>query len=78
MREKEREIKEVEKIAKDLQKKAAEVVLTEKGLKVPVVAVVKNEHHRPREKLSPEILLANSEAHRFALRFQKNVRYNVG
>ena len=60
-----------------MQKKAAEVVLTEKGLKVSVVAVVKNEHHRPREKLSPAILLANSEAHRFALRFQKKVRYNV-
>ena len=62
----------------EVQKKTAEKVLAEKGLNIPVVAVVKTTHHRPREKLSSAILLANSEAHRFALRFQKKVRYNVG
>lgn len=61
----------------EVQKKAAETVLHAAGLYIPVIAVVKNKHHHPREQLSPVILLANSEAHRFALRFQKKVRYTV-
>ena len=61
----------------EVQKKAAEEALVERGLNIPVVAVVKDERHRPREKLSPEILLTNSEAHRFALRFQKKMRYTT-
>ncbi|MDP3661267.1 MAG: UvrB/UvrC motif-containing protein [bacterium] len=58
----------------EVQKKAAEKVIAEAGHRIPVVAVVKDERHRPREKLSPEILLANAEAHRFALKFQKKQR----
>ena len=57
------------------QKKAAEAVLAEASLAIPVVAVMKDEKHRPREILGArrtgiseaEIVLANSEAHRFSL-----------
>ncbi len=76
------------------QLNTAEKVLTERGLKIPVVGVVKDEHHRareiigtahtkvrplgsPRSDLSvPEhlILLANSEAHRFAITYHRNLR----
>ncbi len=57
------------------QKKAAESVLAEAGVKIPVVAVVKDERHRPREIIGAravgvsevDAVLANSEAHRFSL-----------
>ncbi len=61
------------------QKKVAEKVLTEAGMSIPVVAVVKDERHRPREVLPAgrqasalgisihDIILANAEAHRFSL-----------
>lgn len=77
-----------------VQKKVAEQVLAESGYKIPVVAVVKDERHRPREILGfhghsniprnvgvswrdveRSILLANAEAHRFVLRFQRRERY---
>ncbi|MEA2701294.1 MAG: excinuclease subunit [Candidatus Parcubacteria bacterium] len=56
-------------------KKAAEEVLKEVGIGIPVAAVVKDEKHRPREVLGSlragitdaDAVLANSEAHRFAL-----------
>ncbi|MBA3789127.1 UvrB/UvrC motif-containing protein [Patescibacteria group bacterium] len=56
-------------------KKAAESVLLEVGVSIPVVAVVKDEKHRPREVLGAirasiseaDAVLANSEAHRFSL-----------
>lgn len=56
-------------------KKAAESVLTEVGVAIPVVAVVKDERHRPREVIGAlragiaeaDAVLANSEAHRFAV-----------
>ncbi|MBY0110530.1 UvrB/UvrC motif-containing protein [Patescibacteria group bacterium] len=56
-------------------KKAAEEVLKEAGVGIPVVAVVKDEKHRPREVMGSlragisdaDAVLANSEAHRFAL-----------
>lgn len=56
-------------------KKAAEEVLKEVGVGIPVVAVVKDEKHRPREVLGSlragitdaDAVLANSEAHRFSL-----------
>lgn len=56
-------------------KKAAEEVLKEVGIGIPVAAVVKDEKHRPREVLGglragitdADAVLANSEAHRFAL-----------
>jgi len=56
-------------------KKAAEQVLAAAGVAIPVVAVVKDEKHHPREVIGwrssgvSETLavLANSEAHRFAI-----------
>lgn len=59
-----------------IQKNAAEKVLAELGIQIPVVAVVKNERHRAErilgdadlvEKYGREIVLVNSEAHRFSL-----------
>ncbi|MFA6408035.1 MAG: UvrB/UvrC motif-containing protein [Candidatus Paceibacterota bacterium] len=57
------------------QKKAAENVLAEAGITIPVVAVVKDERHRPREVIGAraariseaDAVHANSEAHRFSL-----------
>ena len=66
-----------------VQKRAAEKTLLSLGRSIPVIALVKNERHRPRELLGDkepgvkhrsEILLANSEAHRFALKFQRKRR----
>ncbi len=56
-------------------KKTAEEVLKEVGIGIPVVAVVKDERHRPREVIGglragvsdADAVLANSEAHRFSL-----------
>ncbi len=77
-------------------------VLKKLGLKIPVVAVLKDEHHKPKDilfsprsdkdgpwgnslndrslgltlikKYKREILLSNSEAHRFAIAYHKNLR----
>jgi excinuclease ABC subunit C len=57
------------------QKKAAEAVLREAGVAIPVAAVVKDERHRPREVIGArsagvreaDAVLANAEAHRFSL-----------
>ncbi|MCR4274823.1 MAG: GIY-YIG nuclease family protein [Candidatus Campbellbacteria bacterium] len=58
------------------QKNTAEKVLKTFGYQIPVVAVTKNERHRPEKLLGnkehiteygKEILLANNEAHRFAI-----------
>ncbi|MEK7156971.1 MAG: UvrB/UvrC motif-containing protein [Patescibacteria group bacterium] len=57
------------------QKKAAETVLKEMGISIPVAAVVKDERHRPREVIGArtagvseaDAVLANVEAHRFSL-----------
>jgi excinuclease UvrABC nuclease subunit len=64
-------------------KKAAEEVLREVGIGIPVVAVVKDEKHRPREVIGalrtgvPEAdaVLANAEAHRFALSNHRKARH---
>lgn len=56
-------------------KKAAEEILREVGIGIPVVAVVKDDRHRPREVIGglragitdSDAVLANSEAHRFSL-----------
>ena len=65
------------------QKSAAESVLKEKGFNIPVVSVVKDERHKPREILgekknvlgkSDAILLANAESHRFAIAYHKLLR----
>jgi excinuclease ABC subunit C len=59
-------------------------LMDEWGLAIPVVSVVKDEHHRPREILKNprtllgfnerDILLANSEAHRFAIGYHRTLR----
>lgn len=63
------------------QKNAAEHVLRKLGIAIPVVAVVKDERHRPkhvlaarklREQFEHDILLANAEAHRFAINFHRD------
>ena len=65
------------------QKNAAERVLRKRGLMIPVVAVVKDERHRPIRVLGPttllkkhhdSILLANAEAHRFSISFHRQRR----
>ena len=58
-----------------IHKKAAENVLAQAGVAIPIVAVVKDERHRPREVIGArragitetDAVLANSEAHRFSL-----------
>ena len=65
------------------QKNAAERVLKDLDLPIPVVAVVKNERHQPKDILGNkknithhevDILKANAEAHRFSISFHRNVR----
>ena len=57
--------------------------MDEVGLQIPLVGVVKDEKHRPKnikgdrkyaKKYEDEILLANSEAHRFAIKYHKDMR----
>lgn len=63
-------------------KKAAEELLKEVGVGIPVVAVVKDEKHRPREVIGSlragitdaDAVLANSEAHRFSLAAHRKAR----
>ncbi|MDD2657523.1 MAG: UvrB/UvrC motif-containing protein [Candidatus Pacebacteria bacterium] len=64
------------------QKKAAETVLKEMGIAIPVAAVVKDERHRPREVIGArsagvseaDAVLANAEAHRFSLARHRRAR----
>lgn len=65
------------------QLRAALRVLAKAGVSIPIVSVVKNEFHRPERMLGEErliqanekdILLANSEAHRFAIAFHRHRR----
>jgi excinuclease ABC subunit C len=68
------------------QMNAAKRVLDRYGIKIPVVGVVKDEKHRPRsiagdrdaiKDRERDILLANAEAHRFAITFnRKKMRKN--
>lgn len=64
-------------------KHTAEVVLAEAGILIPCVSVVKDERHKPKDILGrkehvdnhkKEILLANDEAHRFAITYHKLLR----
>lgn len=64
----------------NIQKNVAEKVLKEYKLKIPVVGVVKDERHKPKAIIGDEniikkykkyILLANSEAHRFAITYYR-------
>lgn len=65
------------------QLNAARRVLKQKGIEVPIVGVVKNERHQPErligdrraiEAFEKDILLANSEAHRFAITWHRKRR----
>ena len=64
-------------------KQTAEKVLATLGLPIPCVSVVKDERHKPKDILGDkvhvdnhkkEILLANAEAHRFAIGYHKTLR----
>lgn len=68
------------------QLNAAQTVLDERGLKINLVSVVKDERHKPREVLGDEkivgehgrsIILSNSEAHRFAVSYHRNRRDRI-
>ncbi|MEL6803621.1 MAG: excinuclease ABC subunit C, partial [Bacteroidota bacterium] len=63
------------------QKNAAEYVLKKAGCMIPVVGVVKDEQHKPKRLIGSKkllamyedaILLANAEAHRFAITYHRN------
>lgn len=65
------------------QKNVVEKILKEKNLVIPVVAVVKDDKHKPTrligqkailEKHKLSILLANAEAHRFAINYHRSKR----
>lgn len=65
------------------QKNAAERVLHKAGVVIPVVAVVKDDRHRPvriiaakklLQQYESDILLANAEAHRFSINFHRQKR----
>lgn len=62
------------------QKNAAERVLRKYEISLPVVAVVKDETHKPKRIIGPrklihdhesDILLANAESHRFAVNYHR-------
>lgn len=66
-----------------LQYEVAERIVHEAGLGIPVIGVVKDNRHQPERLIGPEslierfekeILLVNSEAHRFALTFHRKRR----
>lgn len=68
------------------QVNTAEKALKEWGIAIPVVGVVKNERHRPREIIGDAsarknheraILLANNEAHRFAIAYHRTLRGKI-
>lgn len=75
------------------QKNIIEKILKDNGLKIPVASVVKDDRHKPKEILGDysvplkgdkklldyekEILLSNSEAHRFAIGYHKKLRNKV-
>ncbi len=65
------------------QVNSAKKILKEKGVDIEIVSVVKDERHRPKDFLGSkkmvnehkhEILLANSEAHRFAIAYHRKAR----
>jgi len=58
-------------------------VLSELSLLIPIISVLKDEKHKPKNilgdkniarKYEKEVLLANSEAHRFAIKYHKDLR----
>lgn len=64
------------------QRNAAKKVLEKLGLQIPIISVTKDEYHRPKKITGmkdialPEqdIILANAEAHRYALSFHRSKR----
>jgi len=65
------------------QLNAAQAILSRLNISTPIVSVVKDDKHRPLgikgdrkiiQRYEREILLANSEAHRFAITYHKKVR----
>ena len=65
------------------QKNAANKVLKALDLTIPIVAVVKNAKHQPERVVGPQrllrnhhddVLLANAEAHRFAINYHRQKR----
>ncbi len=68
------------------QLNTAKKVLDELGYVIPIVGVTKDEHHRPKgfvgdkeyaKEYEREILLANNEAHRFALSYHRKLRSKI-
>lgn len=66
-----------------LQSNVAERILRKHGLTIPIVGVVKNDRHKADRIIGPrglikhfqhDILLANAEAHRFAIGFHRKKR----
>lgn len=66
-----------------IQMNVVEKLLKKHNLQIPVVGVVKDEKHRPKDILGPErlikehknaILLVNAESHRFAITFHRSKR----
>ncbi len=67
----------------EVHRSLAESLLVQAGVLVPVVSVVKDKSHKPKDILGnkvhvnnhkKDILLANAEAHRFAITFHKQKR----
>lgn len=65
------------------QLNAMNAILDNAGLSIPVVSVLKDERHQPKDvlgdqtlgmKYRKEILLSNAEAHRFAIGYHKKMR----
>lgn len=65
------------------QKNVAEKIISDAGLAIPVLAIVKDDAHKPKDLLGDtslvttykkDVLLANSEAHRFAISYHKLLR----
>ncbi len=64
------------------QRNAINKVLKANSQDIPVVSVVKDEHHKPKEilgdkkwlKYEREIILANSESHRYGIAYHKKLR----
>lgn len=67
------------------QKRVIEKILRDNKFDIPVVSVVKDERHKPKEilgdkkwlKYEKEILLSNAEAHRYAISFHKKLRGKI-
>jgi len=68
------------------QKNAALRVFSAAGVRIPVVGVVKNKRHQPerlignrmiRSTHESAIILANAEAHRFAINYHRNLRDTI-